>query len=93
MFAGPTRTRWRLPTRAVPLPDGHTAYSFTMFQTPGMPDELFEAQHQSLRREFANIEKRSGDARPDPDQRRDRTDARRANISGYLASQFGLVVG
>ena len=61
MFAGPTKDQMAVfPTRAVPLPDGHTAYSFTMFQTPGMPDELFEAQHQSLRREFANIEKAFG---------------------------------
>src|SRR2546421_208880 len=61
MFAGPTKDHMAVfPTRAVPLPDGHTAYSFTMFQTPGMPDELFEAQHQSLRREFANIEKAFG---------------------------------
>jgi hypothetical protein len=27
-----------------------------MFQAPGVPDELFDAQHASLRREFANIE-------------------------------------
>ena len=61
MFAGPTKDQMAVfPTRAVPLPHGHTAYSFTMFQTPGMPDELFEAQHQSLRREFANIEKAFG---------------------------------
>jgi hypothetical protein len=26
-----------------------------MFQAPGMPDELFESQHESLRREFGNI--------------------------------------
>jgi hypothetical protein len=45
------------PTRAVGLPDGRTAYTFTMFQQPGMSDELFEAQHASLRREFANIER------------------------------------
>ena len=45
------------PTRAVSLPDGRTAYSFTMFQAPDMPDELFESQYPSLRREFANIEK------------------------------------
>jgi hypothetical protein len=44
------------PTRAVSLLDGRTAYSFTMFQTPDMPDELFESQHQSLQREFANID-------------------------------------
>jgi hypothetical protein len=44
------------PTRAVALPGGQTAYSFTMFQGPQMPDDLFEAQHASLQREFANIE-------------------------------------
>jgi hypothetical protein len=57
MFAGPDRDHMSVfPTRAVALPDGRTAYSFTMFQAPGMTDELFEAQHASLRREFANIE-------------------------------------
>ena len=58
MFAGPTKDSMAVfPTRAVALPDGRTAYSFTMFQSPGMPDELFEAQHASLRREFENIER------------------------------------
>jgi hypothetical protein len=58
MFAGPTKdTMAVFPTRAVALPDGRTAYSFTMFQPPDMPDELFDAQHASLQREFANIER------------------------------------
>ena len=58
MFAGPTKDRMAVfPTRAVALPDGRTAYSFTMFQGPEMPDELFDAQLASLRREFANIER------------------------------------
>ena len=57
MFAGPTKQQLAIfPTRAVPLPDGRTAFSFTMFQAPDMPDALFESQHQSLKREFANIE-------------------------------------
>jgi hypothetical protein len=57
MFAGPDRDRMAVfPTRAVALPDGRTAYSFTMFQGPDMPDELFDAQYASLKREFANIE-------------------------------------
>lgn len=57
MFAGPDRYRMAVfPTRAVALPDGRTAYSFTMFQGPDMPDALFDAQHASLQREFANIE-------------------------------------
>jgi hypothetical protein len=59
MFAGPTKDEMAVfPTRAVGLPDGRTAYTFTMFQAPDMPDELFEAQRDSLQREFANIEKR-----------------------------------
>jgi len=57
MYPGPDRERMAVfPTRAVALPDGRTAYSFTMFQGPEMSDELFEAQHASLRREFENIE-------------------------------------
>jgi hypothetical protein len=56
MFAGPSKDQMGIfPTRAVELPDGRTAFSFTMFQAPGMPDELFESQHESLKREFANI--------------------------------------
>jgi hypothetical protein len=59
MLAGPTATQMALfPTRAVELPDGRTAYSFTMFQGPGMPDDLFEGQFESLKREFGNIEAR-----------------------------------
>jgi hypothetical protein len=59
MFAGPTKDEMAVfPTRAVGLPDGRTAYTFTMFQAPDMPDELFEAQRDSLQREFTNIEKR-----------------------------------
>lgn len=61
MFAGPTKDALAMfPTRAVGLPDGRTAYTFTMFQQPGMSDELFEAQHASLRREFVNIERLLG---------------------------------
>jgi hypothetical protein len=59
MLSGPSRDEMAVfPTRAVALPDGRTAYTFTMFQAPGMPDELFESQHESLKREFANIEAR-----------------------------------
>ena len=58
MFAGPTKDQMAVfPTRAVALPDGRTAYSFTMFQGPEMPDELFEAQHASLQRELDNLER------------------------------------
>jgi hypothetical protein len=59
MYAGPTRDELALfPTRVVALPDGRSAYSFTMFKTPDMPDDLFELQYESLRREFGNIRTR-----------------------------------
>jgi hypothetical protein len=59
MFAGPTKDDMALfPTRVVALPDGSSAFTFTMFQAPGMPDELFESQHASLRRELAGVERR-----------------------------------
>ena len=58
MYAGPVKDEMALfPTRVVALPDGRSAYSFTMFQAPDMPDELFESQHASLQREFAQIER------------------------------------
>ena len=57
MFAGPSKDQLAIfPTRVIQLPDGRTAFSFTMFQGPGMPDELFESQHESLKREFTNIQ-------------------------------------
>jgi hypothetical protein len=56
MYAGPTEEELALfPTRVVALGEGKSAYSFTMFKAPGMPDELFESQYESLRREFDNI--------------------------------------
>ena len=56
MYAGPTEDELGLfPTRVVGLPGGASAYSFTMFQAPGLPDEEFESQYQSLLREFENI--------------------------------------
>ena len=57
MFAGPSKDQMAIfPTRVVALPDGSTAFSFTMFKGPDMPDELFESQHESLKREFTNIQ-------------------------------------
>jgi hypothetical protein len=56
MYAGPTESELALfPTRVVQLAEERSAYTFTMFQAPGMPDELFEAQYESLQREFENI--------------------------------------
>ena len=59
MYAGPTEEELAVfPTRVVGLPDGKAAYSFTMFQGPEMPDELFESQYEALLREFDNIRDR-----------------------------------
>jgi hypothetical protein len=56
MYAGTTEEELSLfPTRVIELPEGRSAFSFTMFQAPGMPDELFESQYQALLREFDNI--------------------------------------
>jgi hypothetical protein len=63
MLAGPSVDELAVfPTRVVPLAAGRTAFTFTMFQDPKMPDELFESQYASLRREFGNIEARFGAA-------------------------------
>lgn len=57
MLAGPTKDQLALfPTRTVELPGDQTAYTFTMFQAPDMPTELFESQYESLTRELANLE-------------------------------------
>ena len=59
MYAGPSEEELALfPTRVVPLGEAKSAYSFTMFKAPGMPDDLFESQYESLRREFDNIRAR-----------------------------------
>lgn len=61
MFVGPTTDELAIfPTRVVALPGAGTAFIFTMFQPPAMPDELFDAQHASLQREFQNIADRFG---------------------------------
>jgi hypothetical protein len=58
MYAGATEDELGLfPSRVVALPGGGSAFTLTMFQAPGMPDELFESQYHSLRREFDNIER------------------------------------
>lgn len=56
MYAGPTEDALGLfPTRVVGLPGGASAYTFTMFQAPGMSDELFDSQYRSLLRELENV--------------------------------------
>ena len=59
MFVGPQDDQMALfPTRVVALGPGRSAYTFTMFKAPEMPDDLFESQHRSLEREFDNIRSR-----------------------------------
>jgi hypothetical protein len=59
MYAGPAEDELALfPTRVVALPDGRSAYTFTMFKAPELADELFEAQYESLRRELDNVRAR-----------------------------------
>ena len=59
MYAGPSEDDMALfPTRVVALGPSESAYTFTMFKAPGMPDELFESQYRSLQREFDNIRAR-----------------------------------
>ena len=57
MLAGPHEEALQLfPTRVLPLGDGGSAFTFTMFQAPGQPDEQFEGQYHSLLREFESLE-------------------------------------
>jgi hypothetical protein len=59
MLAGPDQERLLcFPTRVVATPVGGSAFTFTMFQAPGQPDEQFESQHASLLREFENLRRR-----------------------------------
>src|SRR5437588_7484386 len=59
MYAGPSEDEMALfPTRVVTLGSRKSAYTFTMFKAPGMTDESFESQYQSLQREFDNIRAR-----------------------------------
>jgi hypothetical protein len=61
MYAGPSESELAIfPTRVVRLAPARSAYSFTMFKAPSMPDELFESQYRSLQREFDNIRARFG---------------------------------
>ena len=56
MYAGSTEHAMTIfPTRVVALGPTRSAYTFTMFKAPEMPDDLFESQHRSLQREFDNI--------------------------------------
>ena len=63
MLAGPDEDALIcFPSRVVATPAGGSAFTFTMFQAPGQPDEQFEDQHASLLREFENLKRRFGSA-------------------------------
>jgi hypothetical protein len=63
MFAGPDESEMAIfPTRVVPLGSEKCAYTFTMFKSPETADELFDAQHRALQREFENIRTHFSDA-------------------------------
>jgi hypothetical protein len=62
MLAGPTPDELGLfPTRVVPVGEDASAFTFTMFQGPGQPDEIFDAQYRSLLRELENLEREFAD--------------------------------
>lgn len=59
MFAGPTLEQMGIfPTRVISLPGGQTAVSFTFFQPPDMPAEIYERQYKSLLIEMNGLKKR-----------------------------------
>ena len=67
MLAGPTDdTLLCFPTRVVATPAGGSAFTFTMFQAPGQPEEQFETQHASLLRELENLQRRFGSTTQEP---------------------------
>jgi hypothetical protein len=58
MLAGPTPDELGLfPTRVVPVGEDASAITFTIFQGPGQPDEIFDAQYRSLLRALENLER------------------------------------
>ncbi|MBI5697793.1 MAG: hypothetical protein HZC29_04760 [Thaumarchaeota archaeon] len=58
MYAGANEKQMGIfPVRVIDLPNGACVILFTMFQTPGMDDEQFLAQHQALLEEFENIKR------------------------------------
>ncbi len=55
-LAGPREDRMAVfPARVMDLPGGSTLLLFTVLQGPDTTDQQFEAQVQSLKREFENI--------------------------------------
>jgi hypothetical protein len=58
MFAGPTERQMDIfPVIVLEMPGGASVIIFTMFQTPGINDEQFQIQYESLLKEFENLKK------------------------------------
>jgi len=56
MYGGPTKEQMAyFPSRVIATPENKSAYMFTNFQWPGIPDEVFAAQNGTLVEEFENI--------------------------------------
>jgi hypothetical protein len=63
MYAGPTEDQMAIfPARVVALPGDRSLFTFTMFQAPGAPYDLFDGQYWSLLGEMDNIRHRFGAA-------------------------------
>src|SRR5262245_40583461 len=59
MWGGPTPDQMApLPVRVLPLPDGSSAVTFTLTQTPDVDDAIFKKQVASLGEESAGLKKR-----------------------------------
>lgn len=56
VFASPDgKSDFPLATRVVTLPDGQSAYTATFFQEPDVPDEMYQQQLGSFRKEMDNV--------------------------------------
>jgi hypothetical protein len=56
IYAGPTRDQMGVfPIRVVTAPDGSTAATMTLFQTPDIDDKVFAQQVESLKHETENL--------------------------------------
>jgi hypothetical protein len=58
MWAGPTQDQMGVfPVRTIPLPDGSTAVTTTLYQTPDVDEPGFARQIESLTRENGNLKR------------------------------------
>jgi len=58
MFGGPEKDQMAyFPSRVLEISEHKSAYTFINFQWPGIPDETFSVQNETLVEEFENIRK------------------------------------